>query len=398
MSSLNSISIENKMRKLFLLFTVISLSLTANAQATKKKAVRRVATKSVVAQKTGYVVSGTVEGAPDGTKVYIAEMQGYFSFIPSDSTLVKDGKYEMKGQQKQPALRFVMATVDKGDPLMAQFILENTPITINLTKDPKMTVVIGGRDNELWTEFNKREEANNSTIEPVWKIATDSTKTQVERDEAQKKVDEFNKVQNAAHIQFLIDNIPSGVSSVLLGYYYATLDEATLTKILALMKEKCPNDEVYLEIAKEREVNKKTGVGAQYTDIALNTPEGKLIRVSDFVTKNKVTMIDFWASWCGPCRQEMPNVIKAYNEYKDKGFAVVGVSLDSDKEAWKGAIQKLGIPWAQMSDLKGWQSAGAALYNVRSIPATILIDQNGKIIAKDLRGEELEAKLKEILK
>jgi len=322
----------------------------------------------------------------------------------------------MKGQQKQPALRFVMATVDKGDPLMAQFILENTPITINLTKDPKMTVVIGGRDNELWTEFNKREEANNSTIEPVWKIATDSTKTQVERDEAQKKVDEFNKVQNAAHIQFLIDNIPSGVSSVLLGYYYVidnipsgvssvllgyyygTLDEATLTKILALMKEKCPNDEVYLEIAKEREVNKKTGVGAQYTDIALNTPEGKLIRVSDFVTKNKVTMIDFWASWCGPCRQEMPNVIKAYNEYKDKGFAVVGVSLDSDKEAWKGAIQKLGIPWAQMSDLKGWQSAGAALYNVRSIPATILIDQNGKIIAKDLRGEELEAKLKEILK
>lgn len=386
------------MRKLFLLFTVVSLSLAVNAQTTKKKTVRRVVAKTVVVQKPDYVVSGTVEGAPDGTKVYIAEMQGFFNFVPSDSTLVKDGKYEMKGQQKQPAMRFVMAVVDKGDPLMAQFILENTHITINLTKDPKTTVVIGGRDNELWAEFNKKEEDYNSKVEPTWKIANDSTKTQVERDSAQKKLDEFNKLQNAEHTQFLVDNIPSGVSSILLGYYYTQLDEPTLTKILALMKEKCPNDEVYREIVKEREITKKTGVGAQYTDIALNTPEGKLIKVSDFVGKNKVTMIDFWASWCGPCRQEMPNVIKAYNEYKEKGFAVVGVSLDSDKEAWKDAIQKLGIPWPQMSDLKGWQSAGAALYNVRSIPATVLIDQDGKIIAKDLRGEELEAKLKEILK
>ncbi len=394
---MSSKSIENKMRKLFLLFAVISLSFTVNAQTTKKKAVSR-ATKTVVAQNPGYVVSGTVEGVPDGTKVYIAEMQGYFSFVPSDSTLVKNGRYEMKGQQKQPVLRFVMAVVDKSDPLMAQFILENTHITINLTKDPKTTVVIGGRDNELWAEFNKKEEDYNSKVEPTWKIANDSTKTQVERDSAQKKLDEFNKLQNAKHTQFLVDNIPSGVSSILLGYYYTQLDEPTLTKILALMKEKCPNDEVYREIVKEREITKKTGVGAQYTDIALNTPEGKLIKVSDFVGKNKVTMIDFWASWCGPCRQEMPNVIKAYNEYKEKGFAVVGVSLDNNKKAWKEAIQKLGIPWPQMSDLKGWQSAGAALYNVRSIPATILIDQKGKIIAKDLRGEELEIKLKEILK
>lgn len=109
-------------------------------------------------------------------------------------------------------------------------------------------------------------------------------------------------------------------------------------------------------------------------------------------------MIDFWASWCGPCRAEMPNVIKAYNEYKDKGFGVVGISLDNDAAAWKSAIKSLGIPWAQMSDLKGWQSAGAALYNVRAIPATVLIDQSGKIIAKDLRGDDLEAKLKELLK
>jgi alkyl hydroperoxide reductase subunit AhpC len=94
----------------------------------------------------------------------------------------------------------------------------------------------------------------------------------------------------------------------------------------------------------------------------------------------------------------MPNVIKAYNEYKDKGLAIVGVSLDNNKAAWVDAIKKIGIPWAQMSDLKGWQSEGAAAYNVKAIPATVLLDKSGKIIARGLRGDELAAKLKGLLK
>ena len=103
-------------------------------------------------------------------------------------------------------------------------------------------------------------------------------------------------------------------------------------------------DEYYKDIVTEREVTRRTAIGSQYTDIALKSPEGKVIKVSDFVGKNKVTMIDFWASWCKPCRQEMPNFIKVYNEYKSKGFEVVGVSLDENKEAWVSAIKKLSIP------------------------------------------------------
>ena len=148
----------------------------------------------------------------------------------------------------------------------------------------------------------------------------------------------------------------------------------------------------------ERKASESTAVGAQYTDIELPAPDGTMLRVSDFVAKNKFTLVDFWASWCGPCRAEMPTVVKAYTDYHKKGFEVVGVSLDNNKDAWVKAIDQLKMPWPQMSDLKGWECKGALDYNVRSIPANVLIDQQGNIIAKDLRGEDLLNKMAELLK
>ena len=109
-------------------------------------------------------------------------------------------------------------------------------------------------------------------------------------------------------------------------------------------------------------------------------------------------MIDFWASWCGPCRREMPVVVEAYKNFKAKGFGIVGVSLDEDLDKWKKAITDLNITWPQMSDLKGWQCEGAKLYGVRGIPATVLVDQEGTIVARDLRGDDLGKKLGELMK
>ena len=137
--------------------------------------------------------------------------------------------------------------------------------------------------------------------------------------------------------------------------------------------------------------------GIQYIDFAMETPDSNTIKVSDFVGKNKYTLIDFWASWCGPCHAEMPTIVKAYDEFHEKGLEIIGVSLDSNKKDWTRAISSLQMTWPQMSDLKGWESEGARLYGVHSIPASVLVNQQGKIVAQNLRGENLLQKLAELM-
>ena len=140
----------------------------------------------------------------------------------------------------------------------------------------------------------------------------------------------------------------------------------------------------------------KRAPGTKFKDMTMNDMDGKEVTLSQWAGKGNYVLVDFWASWCGPCRQEMPNVVVNYEKYHAKGFEIVGVSFDQNKEPWVKAVQTMGLRWPQMSDLKGWQCAASDLYGIRSIPASVLIDPQGTIIALDLRGKVLGKKLKEI--
>lgn len=149
------------------------------------------------------------------------------------------------------------------------------------------------------------------------------------------------------------------------------------------------------EIAKRLEILKRSRLGGTIPDFEQNDPDGKSVRFADF--KGKYIFIDFWASWCAPCREENPNVLSAYNKFKNKNFTVIGVSLDSDRDKWKQAIKEDNMPWAMVSDLKGMNNEISSYFGINGVPSTLLIDPAGKIIAKDLRGEALHQKLAELL-
>jgi peroxiredoxin len=153
----------------------------------------------------------------------------------------------------------------------------------------------------------------------------------------------------------------------------------------------------FIKLANKRIDEKKgTTVGFKATNFTQTTPDGKKVSLSDF--KGKYVLIDFWASWCRPCRMENPNVVSAYNRFKDKGFTVLGVSMDSNRDPWIAAIKQDNLTWTHVSDLKGWGNEVGKLYNVTGIPQNFLIDKEGKIVAKDLRGAALDEKLAEIIK
>lgn len=358
---------------------------------------------SACADKTGYVVTGSAEGTVDGDTVYICDMQGFFAIVPTDTAVVKNGKFEFHGDFEGAAIRFLVPT-HKGTAEglgMADFVLENANINIQtfLQKSGKQPVIESdGKNAAIYKDYEALDKKWNDQINPYWDIVREKKGTEAEIAKAQAEMDKLGEQRDAEEYAFLKNHIPSGISDMLMAYNWSKYTDEQKAELMALFAEKGPEMPNYKKFVAQKKAEESTGIGSQYTDIVMQTPEGKTIKVSDYVSKNKYTLIDFWASWCGPCLREMPNVVKAYTNYHDKGLEIVGVSLDNKKDAWVNAIKKQNMPWPHISDLKGWECAGAAAYNVKAIPANVLISQDGKIIAKDLREEALQEKLAELLK
>ena len=346
-------------------------------------------------QNAGYTVTGTVEGAADGDTVFLQAQKGR-QLVKLDSAVIAEGQFTFKGTQDTAVNRYLTYKAEGKESLVMDFFLENGKIKVRLSANDDSAT--GTPNNDAYQQIRVQVAGLNKTMYAIYDSLADTTLTDEQREEKIKQLNEIETKSMEIFRAGMQKNITNAVGVHLLKQNYYYMDLSELEPLVAQIPSSFDNDQAVVSIKEKVEKMKLTAVGQKFIDFEMAAPDGKTVKLSDYVGKGKVVLVDFWASWCGPCRREMPNLVEAYAKYKGKGFEIVGVSLDQKADAWKQAIEKLGMAWPQMSDLKYWDCEGASLYAVSSIPHTVLIDKDGTILARGLHGEELQAKLAEVLK
>ena len=273
---------------------------------------------------------------------------------------VENGKFSISGTAQKDA---VLNVKSEKQGWLTPFVNDGTPVTVNLND----STLKGSAQNERLVRYDLDMHAKNTldVKKGLEQIFTSEVNTMI----PVAFVDEYLEHFGMEKLQQILDTKPVWAN-------HPNVKEA---------------QETYAEMMKKNAV-----IGQQFTDLEEADTNGQLHKLSEYVGKGKWVLVDFWASWCGPCRAEMPNVVKAYEKYHAKGFDIVGLSFDNKQEPWLKAITDLQMPWIHLSDLKGWRTVASGIYGVNSIPDNLLIDPQGKIVARGLRAEGLQNKLKEI--
>ena len=334
-------------------------------------------------------------GGEDSTWVFL-QHRGDDGWEKLDSNQIKDGKFSFTKAIESPEMFYITV---KGKKNRFSFFGENGVITLKANMDSTDKFDVSGSEiNSAYNQFNDSVDYFENQMAELYPKYQEAQKNQDPALIKQIEMD-YEKIYNGEDEfmkNYVWKNNKSFLSPYILIHRLAySLDYNKLDSFYQNFDHSLSTSIYYQQTEKRLKVLKKVAVGQIAPDFELPDSTGKMIKLSSF--RGKYLLIDFWASWCGPCRRENPNNVALYKDFKDKGFEILGVSFDEKRENWLKAIESDGLTWTHVSDLKGWNCAAGKLYGVRSIPHTVLLNPEGKIIAKNLRGEELRKKVEELL-
>jgi len=342
-----------------------------------------------------YNISGKMgDGTWDGKQVTLLGISAENVMTPIDSTIIKGGEFTLKGKVDSAGWYVLLLKNDNGQPTYKDFYAEGD---LDFSVKNGKIRITGGPLNDAYQAFgDKYEEMTISIVRLNAELKANPGNAEIEKAFNDEYV-LFAKNFRELAISTITKNRDNPVGLHIFQTTMSALENEDIESILTKATPEFLADPTVKMVKAQLELSRKTTVGKKFADLTMFKPDNSPISLSEYAGKGSYVLIDFWASWCGPCMRELPNVLACYDKYHKKGFEIVGVSLDEDAEAWKAAIKKHKMPWPQMSDLAGWNSKAVAVYSFSGIPHTVLIDPQGIIIAKDLRGAALGQKLSELL-